>query len=111
VDEGGVGSVEGVEVMDVSTGSGVDGDGCVGARSVVGRVGIGGAGGETGCAMPGLGGEGVAIGEGALMATSHVNGSACGANRKFCKKKTAPMANPPCNRQDTIQPAASGFVL
>lgn len=105
-----VGSTEEAEVMASSTGSGFDRAGCAGARSVVDRASTGGVGGDTGRTKAVPGGEGAAIGEGEIMATSHVNGSACGANRKFCKNKTAPMANPPCNRHDTIQPAASGFV-
>ena len=111
VDAGGGGSITGDGVVAVSPGSGFDSIGCVGARSVVVRMGVGGVGGDTRRGMAVLCGAGVAIAEGAVIATSQVNGSAWGANRKLCKKKTTPMAKPPCNRQDTTQPAVSGFAL
>jgi hypothetical protein len=110
VDAGCVGSIRGGGVVAVSSGSGFDKIGCAGARFVVGFVGIGGVEGDTLRVMAGSCGDGVDIGEAAVIATSQVNGSAWDANRKLCKKKTTPMAKPPCSRQDATQPAVSGFV-
>jgi hypothetical protein len=46
----------------------------------------------------------------AAIATSHWNGFAWGASCRRCVKRMAPIAKPPCKRQDTSHPVAIELV-